>query len=340
MKNTAMITFFLLVSLNSPVCASDFDEMSIEMHSEIPSEVYVSKILDGNIVAIDVTTDDVIAFLRAGKNPAEIAVMGSANRAFVADLNDGTLTVINTSDRKTVETLELGNPIAAVDIDIEKRIVYALDFSNGSPGTNMHVINGDTNIETADFSIGSRLQNIAVDAEENLAYATDFVDGIIIIDTQNNTVLTTIPMMNNPHGIAVNPGTDRLFVTQLDSDSVVVIDTMTRAVIDTLSVGDIPQWIELDISRNKAFVTNEGDGTVSVIDISTNTVLSDTIPVGPNPLTVTIHSGAAKAYVYNTGDGTISIIDTINETVIATIDMLFGDGFESGEVMAWSYVSQ
>jgi YVTN family beta-propeller protein len=65
-------------------------------------------------------------------------------------------------------------------------------------------------------------------------------------------------------------------------------------------------------------------------------VLPDTIPVGANPLTVTVHSGAAKAYVYNLGDGTISVIDTINETVVATIDMLFGDGFESGNTSAWS----
>jgi YVTN family beta-propeller protein len=274
--------------------------------------------------------------LKTGKNPAEIAVVDSLNRAYVADLTDGTLTVINTTNHRIEDTVDLGYPVAAVDADIDDRLVYVVDFSNGSPGTHLHVIDADTNIETLDFPIGSRLQNIALDSGANRAYVTDFVDGIIVVDTTNNTIVKNITIGNNPHGIAVNPDTDILYVTQLDSDSVVIIDITTQTVIDTLSVGDIPQWIGLDILRNKAFVTNEGDGSVSVIDTTTNTVLPGTIPVGANPLTLTVHSGAAKAYVYNLGDGTISVIDTINETVIATIDILFGDGFESGDTSAWA----
>jgi YVTN family beta-propeller protein len=223
-----------------------------------------------------------------------------------------------------------------VDVDQSMLRVYALDFSNGTPGTNFHEIDANTNIETADVTIGSRLQNIALDPDESRAYATDFVDGVIVIDTSSLTVVTNLPVSNLPHGVAVHPDLNRLYVTQLDSDTVTVIDTTTHAVVDTLSVGDTPQWIGVDLIRNKAFVTNEGDGTVSVIDLSTNTVGTDTIPVGADPLTVTIHEPAAKAYVYNLGDGTISVIDTINETVIATIDVLFADGFESGDTSAWS----
>ena len=128
-------------------------------------------------------------------------------------------------------------------------------------------------------------------------------------------------------------------MTRLESDSVAVIDTTTLTVTGVLTVGDVPQWIALDPPRNKAFVTNESDGTVSVIDTLTNTVHPAAIPVGDGPLTLTIHEGAAKAYVYNVGDGTISVIDTVSETVIATIDVLFADGFESGDTSAWAAVA-
>ena len=63
------------------------------------------------------------------------------------------------------------------------------------------------------------------------------------------------------------------------------------------------------------------------------------IPVGADPLTVTVHEPTARVYVYNAGDGTITIIDAISETVVATIDLLFGDGFEAGETSAWSGVA-
>lgn len=54
---------------------------------------------------------------------------------------------------------------------------------------------------------------------------------------------------------------------------------------------------------------------------------------------MTIHEGAAKAYVYNFGDGTFPVIDTVRETVVATIDVLFSNGIESGYTTEWSGVT-
>jgi YVTN family beta-propeller protein len=246
------------------------------------------------------------------------------------------VTVIDTSDPSVVKTIDMGHPVAAADADQTLQRVYALDFSNGTPGTNVHEIDGTTNIETADITIGSRLQNIALDPEENRGYATDFEDGVIVLNTSTLAVVTTLALSDLPHGVAVHPVLDFLYVTQIDGDTVTVFNTTTNGVVDVLTVGDSPQWIGLDLVRNKGFVTNEGDRTVSVIDLVTNTVKPGAIPVGTEPLTVTIHEAAAKAYVYNVGDGTISVIDTVNEIVIATIDVLFADGFELGDATAWS----
>ena len=302
------------------------------------STVYVSRILEGMVVGIDVSTDQIVCIMHTGTNPAEVAVVDALNRAYVADLTDGTVTVINTTSQSMAETIDVGHPVAAAAADQTIEMVYVLDFSNGTPGTNIHEIDADTAIEVADVTVGSRLQNIALDPDESTAYLTDFVDGVLVLDTSSLTVTTTVPMANLPHGVAVHPGLDRLYVTQIDSDSVKVIDTTNLAVVSTLSVGDAPQWVGVDTIRNKAFVTNEGDGTVSVIDLSTNSVKSGTISVGLEPLTVTVHEASAKAYVYNAGDGTISIIDTTTETVIATLDLIFGDSFETGGTTAWSSV--
>ena len=328
---TAVIMVLLVSCTVSPSFADRPSEQSANT-----STVYVSKILDGIVAVVDVNTDELITFLRTGTSPAEIAVVEELERAYVADLTDGTVTVIDTASYGIEKTIDMGNPVAAVDADQTAQRVYALDFSNGTPGTNLHEIDSSTNIETADVTIGSQLQNIALDPGESRGYATDFVDGVIVINTSSLAVVTTLPVSNLPHGVAVHPVLDRLYVTQLDSNTVTIFDTTTHAVVDVLTVGDTPQWIGVDLVRNKAFVTNEGDGTVSVIDLTTNTLHPDTIPVGAAPLTVTIHEPAAKAYVYNLGDGTISVIDTVNEIVIATIDVLFADGFELGETTAWS----
>ena len=56
--------------------------------------------------------------------------------------------------------------------------------------------------------------------------ACDFVDGVLVVDTSSLTVSTSLPMSNLPHGVAVHPGLDRLYVTQIDSDSVKVVNTV------------------------------------------------------------------------------------------------------------------
>ncbi len=301
--------------------------------------VYVSRILEGEVVVIDVQTDSVIRLLDTGSNPAEIGIVTILSRAFVADLIAGTVTVVDTGDHSIEGVIDLGVPVATIGVDEAAQRVYALDFSNGVPGTDLHVIDAGTNIEIDAFTVGSRTQNIVVDSVGDLAYITDFDQGVNEVDTGTGVVLRNLPMANLPHGIAFDDVVDRLYVTRLDSDSVAVIDRTTLTVDDVLAVGDLPQWVALDPPRNKAFVTNEGDGTVSVIDTLTNTVHPTAIPVGTGPLTLTIHEGAAKAYVYNVGDGTISVIDTVGETVIATIDVLFADGFESRDTGAWGATS-
>jgi YVTN family beta-propeller protein len=300
---------------------------------------YISHIEGGFVVAVDVVSDSIVSIKKTGTSPAETAAFEAAGHVYVADLTDGTVAVVNVANHRIVHTINLGSPVATVGINESTGIVYALDFSNGTAGTNLHVIEAATNTEIDDVAIGTRLQNLTVHAGESRVFATDFVDGVIVVETTDHTVATTIPMANSPHGIAVNPATNRLYVTQLDSDTVEVIDTVSLGVTATLSVGDRPQWIALDPLRNRAFVTNEGDGTVSVIDTVSDTVLPFTIPVGASPLTVTVRSAAGKAYVYNIGDGSISVIDTTANAVITTIDLgfvVFADGFEWGDTTAWS----
>jgi YVTN family beta-propeller protein len=330
-RPVTVFLFFLFIFLVSALRADEGTEKASST-----SAVYVSKILEGMVAVIDVNSDQLITFLRTGTNPAEIAVIEALDRAFVADLTDGTVTVIDTTDHSVVTTIDTGHPVAATQTDEALQRVYALDFSNGTPGTNLHEIDGATNTETADVAIGSRLQNIALDPDENRGYASDFEDGVIVFNISTLGVVTTLALSDLPHGVAVHPVQNHLYVTQIDGDTVTVFDTTTHGVVDTLTVGDAPQWIGLDLIRNKGFVTNEGDDTVSVIDLSTNTVKAGTIGVGDEPLTITIHEPAARAYVYNAGDGTIAIIDTINENVIATIEVLFADGFELGDTAAWS----
>ena len=59
---------------------------------------------------------------------------------------------------------------------------------------------------------------------------------VSVIDTNTNTVVSTIPVGSQPIGIAFDPVHDRMYVTILTVNSVSVIDTHGNTVVSTISV--------------------------------------------------------------------------------------------------------
>ena len=72
--------------------------------------VRVSKILNGNVAVVDTAADAITSFLTTGTGPAEVALVEALNRAYVADLVDGTITILDTAGETVIATLyDTGN---------------------------------------------------------------------------------------------------------------------------------------------------------------------------------------------------------------------------------------
>jgi YVTN family beta-propeller protein len=95
--------------------------------------------------------------------------------------------------------------------------------------------------------------------------------------TRSTPVTATVPVGKNLHGVAVDPGTHTVYVTNAGDNTVSVIDASTRTVTATVPVGKVPEGVAVDPSTHTVYVTNQDDGTVSVIDASTRT-LTATVP--------------------------------------------------------------
>lgn len=73
---------------------------------------------------------------------------------------------------------------------------------------------------------------------QTLAYVTHVGDdSISVINTETNTVITSIVVGTNPSGIAISPEGTRVYVTNQVDHTVSVIDTATDTVIATITVG-------------------------------------------------------------------------------------------------------
>jgi YVTN family beta-propeller protein len=136
------------------------------------------------------------------------------------------------------------------------------------------------------------------------------------------TVIASIPVGGGHASVAVNPATNRIYVTNPPS-AVSVIDGATNLVAGTVAVGDYPVGVAVNPATNRIYVTNLNGRTVSVIDGASNAIAA-TIPVGAGPMGVAVNPGTDRIYVTH-GLG-VSVIDGGTNTVVATVPLGFSLG--------------
>jgi YVTN family beta-propeller protein len=129
----------------------------------------------------------------------------------------------------------------------------------------------------------------------------------------------------NPYTMAVDASTNRVYVTNLRSDTVSVMDGQKDNILTDIEVGTFPSGININPDSGRLFVANSDSNTVSVIDGSTNTVIAN-IPVGVKPLDVVIDPNEEDIktliFVSNSASDTVSVIDGSTNTVIDTINVI------------------
>jgi YVTN family beta-propeller protein len=69
-------------------------------------------------------------------------------------------------------------------------------------------------------------------------------------------------------GVAVNPSTNRIYVTNgdYDNNNVSVIDGASNEVIVTVPVGHSPWGVAVNPNTKRIYVADSGDNSVSVVD--------------------------------------------------------------------------
>ena len=150
-------------------------------------------------------------------------------------------------------------------------------------------------------------------------------DDLSIVDLATNTVIATVPVGDNPQGVAVNPAGTAVYTANTNDNTFTVIDTTTLESTTILGPGGIgatgaavhPNGQRIYIA-NPEWVAGGENSTVWVLDRATNTII-DEISCGKGSCGIVVHPNGTVAYVTNTFDGTITVFDTTTHEVIDTI---------------------
>jgi YVTN family beta-propeller protein len=121
-----------------------------------------------------------------------------------------------------------------------------------------------------------------------------------------------IPVGSYPRSVAVNPVTNRVYVTNNGGSTVSVIDGNANVVVATVTVGVSPNDIDVDWETNTVYVANYNANSLSVIDGAANTVKGTVAALfqgASHPWGVTVNSSTHKIFVSNSIGSEVAIID-------------------------------
>jgi len=187
-----------------------------------------------------------------------------------------------------------------------------------TPGTTYHVRAYATN--GAGTSYGSDLMFTTSAQAQGTGYAyiaNQSNNTLTVLDTDNNQVVTIVPVGVNPQGVAVTMGGEWVYVANMDSNNVSVIKTSDYSVTN-VAVGNAPVGVAVNPAGTRVYVSNMGSASVSVIDTTNNNSVT-TIAVGGTPWGVAVNPAGTSVYVANYGLNNVNVIDTTNNNSVTSM---------------------
>ena len=326
--------------------------------NSLTGTVYVGNGTGGTLSVIDGTTCNArntvgcaqrVTALTAGTDPIGIAVDESTNTVYVVNAS-GALAVVNgrrcdvankSGCHLQPATVRVGALPQFVAVDEKRHTIYV---ANGLSNT-ISVIDGRScNAATtagcrhprASIKAGPAPFALVVNEATSSVYVTNLGSTTVsVIDAKNCNAtktsgcrrrLATINVGQTPGGIALDPGTDTIYVTGESSDDVSVIDGKTcnarvrsgcRQTPLRVLAGPGARGIAIDPKTHTVYVANTEADTVSVIDGATcNAAVrggcgqrAPVAPVGISPRRVAVDERTNTIYVTNAESNTVTMLN-------------------------------
>jgi len=153
---------------------------------------------------------------------------------------------------------------------------------------------------------------LAVDSQRDRLYDLDgALNRLIVRNAANGAVVSEIPLPTTPRAVALNPATNRIYVTSSDASGASFLSVIDGASLLPLVTKALPpshaRGIAIDASAKRIFVALSGTNRVAVLDAETHLTMQ-TLPTGSNPQGVAVDATRLRVYVANRDGDAVTVL--------------------------------
>jgi YVTN family beta-propeller protein len=316
-------------------------------------QVFVSDSGSDLVTVVNATTDIPVRTIAVGTDPMGIAYDAAQGEIFVADeysncssepCGPGTVNVISDATDQIVTNITVGsNPDAVVYAPSQGEVfvvnVNCTFFLFGPcPNATLSVIDAvnDSVLSTVGIGVpggvGNWPEGAAYDPQaDELFVASLLANDVTVIDTENNSVVGSIPTIYFPYAVAYDSALDELFVTGAVFGGVQVIDLANESQVAFIQVGSGPDGLLYLPDTGAMLVANAYTNNVSIVSDLTNSVVA-TVSVGDFPQGIVDDPQTGEVFVADDYQNALSAIypmefgyhDLAVETNLTLLSPLYG----------------
>lgn len=148
---------------------------------------------------------------------------------------------------------------------------------------------------------------------------------VTFFDRQSHEVTSVVTTGEEPAGMVIDSGRQRLYVALADSDAVEIIDTTAGRVISRINLpgGDEPRDLALFDSGKRLLVANHGSSTLSFID-PLGEFEEERINVAIGPHRIVVSPQEDRAWLFS-DSGVLSLVDLQSRMLRKTVTTAPGE---------------
>jgi DNA-binding beta-propeller fold protein YncE len=303
-----------------------------------------------------------------GNTPTGVAIDPLRNLALVVNQGDKTLSLVDLSGAQPTQTVALPSGLVPVSVGENPETGHALVANQSTnQATFVDLSTNPPTVQTIDLTqnqtrpggTGGQPRVVVVPRLDWAVVTPGGAGAISAVDMSHTTfipgtgqqtlnIVFSFTLSATAQGIALQPFTDRLLITDPNGANAAIFNLLNQSVSSVLSVGTAVVAAAVNPLTNVGLVVNRQSSTLTLVDLGTAQILGSSIPVGSFPNDVAVDAATNRAVVVNQGDGTVSVVAlgavrplallaavpsrlmTSSTPVTLT---LFGSGFQTGAVV-------